>query len=176
MDNPAPLIQAPSDPTSWDAWRQDLVNWRDDTRKALKYDPSPYEMPEFAWARTAFAMGKVMLFDRQFFDPDRNEFTVEPWVEMMRAEFGGLDALALWQAYPRIGIDSKNQFDHYRLVPGGVKGLKNLNDRLHACGIKTFLCYNPWDTTTRREPKGDLETMADLVGETGFERSVLGHP
>lgn len=171
MTDPPPLIPAPSDPASWDAWRQELVQWREQTGK--NYDPSPYENPAFAWARTAFAMGKVMLFDRQFFDPGRNEFTVEPWVEMMQTEFGGLDALALWQAYPRMGIDSKNQFDHYRLVPGGVRGLKRVNDRLHACGVKTFLCYNPWDTETRREPKGDLETIADLVGETGFDGVFL---
>jgi hypothetical protein len=173
MENPPPLIPAPKDPAHWEAWRAELIDWRGREQKALCYDPSPYEKPEYRWPQTAFAMGKVMLFDRQFYDPGRNEFTVEPWVDMMRKEFGGLDALALWQAYPRIGIDSKNQFDHYRLVPGGMKGLKGLNERLHACGIKTFLCYNPWDTTTRREPKGDLATMADLVGEADFDGVFL---
>jgi sulfatase modifying factor 1 len=173
VENPTPLIKAPDGPARWEAWRKELTAWREAEQKKLNYDASPYRRPEFAWAQTAFAMGKVMLFDRQFFDPATNEFKVESWVEMMRAEFGGLDALALWQAYPRIGIDSKNQFDHYRLVPGGLKGLRRLNDRLHALKIKTFLCYNPWDTATRREPKGDLETMADLVRDADFDGVFL---
>src|SRR5262245_229178 len=121
MDQP-PLIHAPNDPKEWSAWRDGLAKWRGETRTAMAYTGANYDKPEFAWMQGCFAFGKVMLFDRQFIDPARGEFLVEPWLDHMDKEFGGLDALALWQAYPRIGIDRRNQFDHYRGVPGGMAG------------------------------------------------------
>lgn len=172
LDRP-PLIQAPNDPKQWDAWREGLGKWRDDTRGALKYAGANYDKPEFAWMRRCFAFGKVMLFDREFVDPAKGEFRVERWLADMQSQFGGLDALALWQAYPRIGIDRRNQYDHYREVPGGMPGLKRLVRQIQDCGVKVVLAYNPWDTGTRREPKSDSLVLADIVGDAGFDGVFL---
>ncbi len=170
MDQP-PLIPAPADPKDWPQWRNDLETWRHDARRA--YDPSPYQDPAFAWMRTCFAFGKVMVFDREFYDPKHDEFKVETWLDSMDRDFGGLDALALWQAYPRIGVDSRNQFDHYREFPGGEQGLKHVVDRIHKRGVKAVLAYNPWDTGTHREPKNDAETLVDIVSAVGFDGVFL---
>lgn len=169
----APLIPAPSDPAEWKSWREGLENWRTETRAGLHYDGAPYDKPEFDWMQSCFAFAMVMLFDRQFVDPKGNMFEVDRWLDMMNREFGGIDAVALWQAYPRIGIDSRNQFDHYRQVPGGLKGLKHVVDRIHAHGSRAVLAYNPWDTGTQREPKPDSQVMADLVKEVGFDGIFL---
>src|SRR5579862_5776475 len=166
-----PLISAPDDPKQWPAWREGLHKWRGEARKG--YDGSAYDKPEFAWMQRCFSFAKVMTFDRQFVDPGRGEFKVEEWLDWMKQDFGGIDALILWQAYPRIGIDRRNQFDHYREVPGGTKGLRNLIDRLHARGVRAGLAYNPWDTSTRREPKSDAEVLAELCGEAGFDSIFL---
>ncbi|HTQ10705.1 MAG TPA: SUMF1/EgtB/PvdO family nonheme iron enzyme [Fimbriimonadaceae bacterium] len=166
-----PLISAPNDPKEWPAWRQGLDRWRDEARKG--YDGSTYSKPEFAWMQRCFSFAKVMVFDRQFVDPRRGAFKVEEWVDWMERDFGGIDALILWQAYPRIGIDRRNQFDHYREFPGGMKGLRGVIDRLHARGVKAGLAYNPWDTGTRREPKSDAEVLADLTAEAGFDSIFL---
>src|SRR5689334_19089544 len=117
IDQP-PLIPAPDDHREWDKWRHSLEQWRTDARRELKYSEGTYAKPEFAWMQKCFAFGKVMLFDREFIDPAKG-FRVHEWLDQMDKEFGGLDALALWQAYPRIGVDSRNQYDHYREVPGG---------------------------------------------------------
>jgi len=165
------LIPAPDDPKDWPAWREGLEAWRDEARKG--YDGSTYDKPEFAWMQRCFCFAKVMVFDRQFVDPDLGEFKVEDWLDWMDRDFGGIDALILWQAYPRIGVDRRNQFDHYREFPGGMNGLRGVVDRLHARGVKAALAYNPWDTGTRREPKSDAEALADLCGEAGFDSIFL---
>ena len=168
-----PLIRAPDDPSKWDEWRQGLHDWREAAVKALGYRDDAYDDPAFAWMQTCRACGKVMMFDRTFVEPETGHFLVEDWVKHARDQFGELDALVLWQAYPRIGFDSRNQFDHYREVPGGLKGLKDVVNRLHQLDVKAILAYNPWDVGTRREPKADYATIAEMVGEVGFDGVFL---
>ena len=40
--------------------------------------------------------------------------------------YGGVDSLLLWQGYPNIGLDDKNQFEMTESLPGGLNGLKDL--------------------------------------------------
>lgn len=168
-----PLIPAPNDPKEWDAWRESLENWRTEARQELNYTGANYDKPEFAWMQRCFAFAKVMLFDREFLNPETGEFQDQKWLDRMETEFGGIDALALWQAYPRIGIDTRNQFDHYRMVPGGLPALKALVERIQARGIRVVLAYNPWDSGTRRETKSDVGALADLVAAAGFDGIFL---
>ncbi len=167
LDKYPPLIPAPSNPAEWPEWERELREWRRGARMAL--DMRAYDRPEFAWIHSCTVCGKVMLFDREFYDEGTNSFTVGKYLERMRRDFGGLDALVLWQAYPRIGIDNRNQFDHYRLAPG----LKKANAELHAAGVRVFMAYNPWDVGTRREGSGDAESIAAMVGEFGFDGVFL---
>ncbi len=65
--------------------------------------------------------------------------------------------MLLWHAYPRIGFDSRTQFDFYREMPGGLAQLKaEVSDVLHANGMRVFVDYNPWDA-------GTYEDLADIV-------------
>lgn len=146
-------------------WRAEIEAWR----KGLKIDRSAYDKPEFAWVRRVFACGKAMLFDREFYDERTNRFTVEAYLHRMDRDFGGIDAIVLWQAYPRIGIDDRNQFDHYRLAPG----LKETIDALHGRGLRVFMAYNPWDVGTRREGRSDVEAIAAMVRDYGFDGVFL---
>ncbi|MHC4153170.1 MAG: formylglycine-generating enzyme family protein, partial [Planctomycetota bacterium] len=66
-------------------------------------------------------------------------------------EYGGFDSVLLWQAYPRIGFDERNQFDYYRELPGGLEGLRQVTRLCHNRGVDVFINYNPWDRGTRRE-------------------------
>lgn len=119
--------------------------------------------------RRCHVCAKVMLFDREFIDPGHSRFLVHDYLGRMHRDFGGIDALVLWQAYPRIGFDSRNQFDHYRLMPG----LREAIDELRAAGVKVVLAYNPWDVGTRREPSSDEHTIAGLCAEFGFDAVFL---
>lgn len=172
LDAP-PVFLAPDDPAKRAQWRAELKAWRERARQELSYKGETYDDPAFKWMQTCRACGKVMLFDREFVDPHTGTFHVEEWVANFKQQFGDLDALLLWQAYPRIGIDSRNQFDHYRQIPGGIKALTNIIERLHALGVKAILAYNPWDVGTRREPKPDHEVMAELVSQAGFDGIFL---
>jgi len=157
------LIHPPADPAHWPAWREQLRQWRTDTRQRLRYDDALYRRPEFAWAPRCFAWGFVMLCDATFYDAKRGRFTIESFLDHGVHEFGGYDSLVLWHAYPRIGFDERNQFDFYRDLPGGLKGVREVSRRCHARGVSVFVDYNPWDTGTRRDGKSDLDALAGLV-------------
>ncbi|TDE09892.1 formylglycine-generating enzyme family protein [Jiangella asiatica] len=157
------VIHAPDPPDDAAAWRAELRRWRESVRRELDLESRRYQRPEFAWTRSCYSCAMVMLWDEEFHDPAIRSFTVESYLRRGVEQFGGYDAVVLWHAYPRIGVDERNQFDFYRQVPGGLPGLRRLVDELHGHGVRVFLDYNPWDVGTRRELVGDAEALADLI-------------
>ncbi|MBN2216514.1 MAG: SUMF1/EgtB/PvdO family nonheme iron enzyme, partial [Pirellulales bacterium] len=105
----------------------------------------------------------VMMCDPTFLDPENGRYQLDAMIDHGQKEFGGYDSVVLWHAYPRIGFDRRNQFDFYRDMPGGLKGLRDLTRRFHARGVKVFINYNPWDTGTRRESESDVESLVEMV-------------
>ena len=169
----ANLIQAPEDPRRWPAFRDDLTRWREDKRVALNYDDRLYRRPDLKWAASSFACCFLMLYDEEFYSREQGRYLVEEWLDNGSREFGGYDSLVLWHAYPRIGVDPRNQFDFYRDMPGGLSMVKRLIERLHHRHVKAYIDYNPWDRDTRREEKSDVDALADLVGEIGADGIFL---
>ena len=158
-----PLIAAPTDPADWPVWREHLHAWRTKTLAELSYDDHLYRRPDFAWITACFSYALVMMNDEAFYDAQTNQFKIDEFLDEGEREFGGYDAIVYWHAYPVIGFDQRNQFDFYRDMPGGLKGLRTVSRKLHDRNVKVFLCYNPWDTGTRRESRDDLDVMADFV-------------
>jgi hypothetical protein len=62
-----------------------------------------------------------------------------------------------------VRFDDRNQFDYYRDLPGGLRGVAEIVRTCHAAGVKVFLAYNPWDTGTRREAHADHDVLVDFV-------------
>lgn len=162
---PLPLIEAPQDPNQWPAWRQALGQFRAEARKRLQYSDALYNRKDFAWVPCCFTCCFLMLNDERFLDARKGAYRVEQFLDGELEKFGGYDAVVLWQAYPRIGLDERNQFDFYREMPGGVDGLRQVVRRLHARGVKAFLCYNPWDKGTRVGGENHLESLAKMIGD-----------
>ncbi len=108
------IIPAPANPTDWPAFREQLNAWREQTKRRLNYDDALYRKPEFAWASSSFACCFLMMCDETFYDTRSGAYTVDAFLDHGRGEFGGYDSLVLWHAYPRIGVDERNQFDFYR--------------------------------------------------------------
>lgn len=159
----APLIHAPSDPALWAGWRKALANKRRETIRRIGYDDTLYGLPEFAWVPSCYCCCFAMMYDETLYDKFKGEYTIESYLDNGTRRFGGYDAIVLWQAYPRIGFDDRNQFDFYRDMPGGLKGLRELSRAIHKRGVKVFIDYNPWDTGTRREGKSDIDALVGLV-------------
>jgi formylglycine-generating enzyme required for sulfatase activity len=169
----ADLIPAPDDPRQWPAFREELARWRKHKRAELAYDDRLYLRPDLQWAASSFSCCFLMLCDELFYDPRSHRYLVDSWLDEGAREFGGYDSIVLWHAYPRIGVDARNQFDFYRDMPGGLPGLARLAASLHRRGVKAYIDYNPWDTGTRREPQDDIGALADLVSATGADGIFL---
>jgi len=54
--------------------------------------------------------------------PRSGAYLVDEFLDHGLREFGGYDSLVLWHAYPRIGVDERNQFGLLLRHAGWVKG------------------------------------------------------
>jgi len=172
LDQPA-LIEPPSNPADRAEWRRELAAWRNEARKSLNYDGAAYRLPEFQWASKCFSCNMLMVWDEKFLDARTGRYKVEEYLEEGQRVFGGYDGIVLWQAYPRIGVDSRNQFDFYRDLPGGLEGLKDVARRFRAKGCRVFIDYNPWDTGTRREGVDDAEAIGQVIHDATIDGVFL---
>ena len=82
--------------------------------------------------------------------------------------------MLLWQGYPNLGLDDRNQFQLLESLPGGLEGLRGFISKvmeinnsifvfqLQAAGVRVLLPYLPWDDLS---PNGQLDyvTLIDQV-------------
>jgi formylglycine-generating enzyme required for sulfatase activity len=146
-----------SQPTRAERWRE----LGEATGRPL--DLSLYQRADLEWVTRNLVCGFVMINDREFLDAETASYRVEDLCAAAAREFGGYDSVVLWQAYPRLGADARNQFDVWRDLPGGMAGVRGAVDAFHRRGVRVFLPYNPWDTGTRREERPDEEALAETV-------------
>jgi formylglycine-generating enzyme required for sulfatase activity len=162
---PGEILVPPADSKRWPAWRGALASFRMEARRKLNYDDALYRRPDFAWVPTCFACCFLMLNDERFLNARNGRYRVEGFLDAEEEKFGGYDAVVLWQAYPRIGLDDRTQFDFYREMPGGLAGLRDVSRRFRRRRVKVFLCYNPWDKGTRLGGEKHLESLAKMVAD-----------
>jgi formylglycine-generating enzyme required for sulfatase activity len=154
----------PFDPTLWrndfsayigrsEAADAELERLRAELRERL--DDRAVARSGSAWYRSAYAEAFVFMYDTGFYDREAGRYRIDEILDDGERAFGGYDIVLLWQSYPRLGIDGRNQIDLYRDMPGGLPGLRGLTDRAHARGVRVFVNYNPWDIGTRRESGAD---------------------
>lgn len=129
----------------------------------MNYSDALYDRPEFAWAAANYACCFQQLSDERFYDAKAGRYRVQEWLAALQRDYRGVDSVVLWHAYPRIGLDERNQFDFYRDAPGGLSGLRAAVDELHAAGLRVYLDYMPWDTGTRREERSDIDILCELI-------------
>jgi len=163
MDVKFPILNIFKPPPSeheYIAWRKELKEKREELR--AKFNAKEYEREDLVWYRYAFLEHFTFMYDKSFYE-HRKGYKIDEFLDHGQREFGGYDLNVLWQAYPRIGCDDRNQFDFYRDMPGGLEGLRKVVRRAHERGVKVFIDYNPWDTGTRREGKPDHEALSEIV-------------
>jgi formylglycine-generating enzyme required for sulfatase activity len=163
LDASGNVFLAPDDPEQWPAFRAALARWRTETRTRLNYRDDLYRHKEFAWSASNYSCCFLMTCDERFWDWRTGRYAVDALLDEGEREFGGYDSVVLWHAYPRLGLDERNQFDFYRDLPGGLSGLRRAVRRFHHRGVKVYIDYNPWDVGTRRESVRDLELLVEVV-------------
>ena len=119
---PAKGAQIPGPATSADfpKWLADLKHWRMERRIRIGYDDSEYLRPQLEWTQSSFIQPQMMIHDRYFYDPAAGKYTVDRYLDDLQRRYGGIDSVLIWQSYPNMGIDNRNQYDLVRDMPGGV--------------------------------------------------------
>lgn len=155
-------------------------DWQNGVREAFQkrylydahpFDNSMFERKDLTWIRKAYVMHLLMAWDNSFYDVNDGKFHLTEFIKKGQTLFGGDDVVCIWPTWPTLGVDSRNQFDLYRDLPGGLKQLRAVANAARASGAKFFVAYNPWDESTRNE--GHLQGLAYLIKETSADGVVL---
>lgn len=124
-----------------------------------------YDREDLRWMSHAYTCCFAFMYDRSFYDPTTRRYLVDEFLNDGERQFGGYDIVMLWHAYPRIGLDQRNQYDFYRDMPGGLEGVRDVVRRMHERGVRVMINYNPWDRATQREQGADERELAQMVAD-----------
>jgi formylglycine-generating enzyme required for sulfatase activity len=166
-------ISGPASPGDFVAWLADLRHWRTERLVRMGYDGSNYARPELQWTQHNFVCVQMMIEQRDFYDVERGVYTVDHYLDTLEKEFGGIDSVLIWNTYPNLGIDYRNQFDRMRDMPGGLSAVKQMVRDFHRRGVKVLFPETPWDMGTRDEGTSDWTALAHLMAEIGAD-GILG--
>ena len=161
------LLPGPESPATADAWRAGMKAWREERLERLRYDGAEYARPELAWTQRVYSQVQMLIWDRTFFDPDKNQYTVDRFLADIEGRLGPIDAVLIWPLYPNIGADDRNQLDLIRDMPGGISGVRRMVDEFHARGVRVFFPTLAWDTGTRDEGTPTATALAELMAQIG---------
>ncbi|MGB8261638.1 MAG: SUMF1/EgtB/PvdO family nonheme iron enzyme [Terracidiphilus sp.] len=162
-------IPGPAKPTDRQAWLDDLRRWRQERLERIGYDGANYGRPELAWTQHNLVCAQMMIEERDFFDRDRQQYTVDRYLDRLEREFGGADSVLIWDIFPNLGVDDRNQFDRLRDMPGGIEGVRRMVADFHRRGVRVFFPQAPWDRGTRDEGRRDWLTQAELMKQIGAD-------
>ena len=153
------LIPGPARPADFQTWLKDISHWRDERRIRLGHDDAEYNRPELAWTRDNFIQTVMMVEDRYFYDPATRRYTVDRYLDDLALRYGGIDSVVIWPVYPNLGIDSRNQYDLLRDLPGGITAIRLMVRDFQRRGVRVFFPVNPWDRGTHEAGPMDANTV-----------------
>ena len=142
------------------AWLADIRHWRSEHFIRMGYDSAQYDRPELKWTQSTFVQPQMMVHDLYFYDRDKHLYTVDRYLEDLEKRYGGIDSVLIWHTYPNMGIDSRNQYDLFRDLPGGVDGVRQMVRDFHRHGVRVFFPVMVWDQGTHSEGSPDVEAIA----------------
>jgi formylglycine-generating enzyme required for sulfatase activity len=163
---------APDEFVTRDQWLAAMRKAREQRRVELHHDGRIYTGP-YSWSTGDFIQGFIYVYDTHFYDYEKDRYRIDEYLDDGVKRFGGYDSILLWHSYTNIGVDSQNQFDMLRDMPGGLAGLKGLVDRARRRGVKVFIAFNPWDRDTQRDGRGPEQALAEIVSQIGADGVFL---
>lgn len=137
-----------------------------------KFDDSMLQRKDLQWIRQSYAVNLMMNWDKRFYDYTDAEFHIEAHLKKMKKLMGGYDIYSIWPTWPALGMDQRNQWDMFRDLPGGYEKLKEISDLCNNLGSKFFICYNPWDESTRSD-EGHFDGMTNITKMIDIDGFVL---
>ncbi|HVS97269.1 MAG TPA: SUMF1/EgtB/PvdO family nonheme iron enzyme [Puia sp.] len=135
------------------------------------FDDSLFRRKDLHWIRNTYVMHILMTWDKDFYDNESRTYRLDHFLADTKKWYGGDDVVAIWPTWPTLGLDQRNQFDLFRDLPGGLSRIRKLSELCHRDGARFFICYNPWDESTRREDH--FEGLSRLIGATAADGVVL---
>ena len=162
-------IAGPATKGDFPAWLADVRHWRRERLGRMGYDDTNYKRPELNWTQRNFICVQMMIEERTFFDVDKGAYTVDAFLDRLQKEFGGVDSVLIWDTYPNLGVDNRNQFDRLRDMPGGIEGVRQVVAAFHRRGVHVFFPETPWDMGTRDEGLPDWTAQARLMKAVGAD-------
>ncbi|MDQ3681811.1 MAG: sulfatase-modifying factor protein, partial [Bacteroidota bacterium] len=157
-----------------------LGEWQQGLRKIFQerylydvssFDNSLFERQDLKWIRHTYVMHLIMAWDKLYYNNEDNNFHLAEFLKRGKRLYGGDDAIGIWPTWPTLGLDQRNQFDMFRDLPGGLAQIRNMADTSRKYGTAFFVCYNPWDESTRSE--GHMTGLADIIKNTSADGVVL---
>lgn len=136
-----------------------------------RFDNTLFERKDLQWIRHSYVSHLIMGWDKFYYDYTDGKFHLTEFLRRGQRLYGGDEFVALWPTWPTLGLDQRNQFDMFEDLPGGMAGIKKLAAETRKAGTKLFMCYNPWDESTRSE--NHFEGISRLVSATSADGMVL---
>lgn len=135
---------------------------------ASNYDFSEYNKEDLKWFNNCAVHNFTFLYGKQGFDFEKQTIDVDKLLEEGK-EFGGYDTVILWNQYPRLGIDSRTQWDFYDDFPGGREAFKRAVEKFHDNEVYVFLPYIPWDRGNAESTLSMGEEFVKIVKDTNAD-------
>jgi len=82
------------------------------------FDFQYYKRPVQEKYRQRLISHFTFLYGFDIYDPDKNIFRINEFLDEGEMNFGGYDYMLLWHDYQRMGIDDRDQFDLSPISPG----------------------------------------------------------
>ncbi|MCP1384506.1 formylglycine-generating enzyme family protein [Runella salmonicolor] len=178
-------ILPPKGSVTYHLWLQTYTgDWQEGLRQMFQkrklfdvaqFDNSLFQRPDLQWIRKSYVIHLMMAWDQRFSLGLKWGQGINDFIKRGKVLYGGDDVLGIWPTWPTLGLDQRNQFDLFSDLPGGLPNLRKMGNMMRAQGTKLFLCYNPWDESTRdaNNPKAHLKGLSDLIAATQADGVVL---
>jgi hypothetical protein len=149
-------------------------NWfREKIRSS--FDFTYYNRPEYKEYRRDFTAFHSFIYNHKLYDPVNNKYRIREYLTEVKEEYDGFDQFYFWHAYPRVGVDPRDQFDLFHDLPGGLDGLKEFVQIAQSMSTHVYLAYNPWDKIGRKDDMyGEMAKIAGEVGADGLLLDTMG--
>jgi gamma-glutamyl hercynylcysteine S-oxide synthase len=165
----APGPPVPCSTHQLDEWLRDISHWHNERLIRMGYDDALYRNPSLLWTQSSFVQPQMMIHDRRFYDPTTGKYTADKYLDDLDQRYGGIDSVLIWHTYSNIGIDSRNQYNLFRDLPGGIAAVKQMVDDFHKHKVRVFFPVMLWDQGTHDEGMADAESISRELASVGAD-------